>query len=175
MPHLTNRRILNSPRCFRLSQRLSITFSVAQSCPTLCDPMMVAHQAPLPMEFFRQGYWNRLPFPIPGDLPHPGIKPMSLPSPASSVGPFSSCLQSFPASGSFPMSQFFTSDGQSIEASASTSFPPINIQHCFLLGLTVWISLLSTGLSRVFSNTTVQKHQFFSFQVSLWANSHIHT
>ena len=77
-----------------------------------------------------------------------------------SVFPFSSCLQSSPASGSFPVSQFFASGGQSIGASASASVLPMNIQDWFPLGWTAWISLLSKGLSRVFSNTTVQKHQF---------------
>ena len=80
---------------------------------------------------------------------------------SSSVIPFSFCLQSFPASGSFPMSQFFTSGDQSIEVLASASIPPMNIQDWFPSGWTSWISLLSKGLSRVFSNTTVQKHQFF--------------
>ena len=89
--------------------------------------------------------------------------------------PFSSCLQSFPASGSFPMSPFFTSGGLSIVASASASVLPMNIQDRFPLGWTGWISLLSKGLSRVFSNTTVQKHWFFSVQLSLCSNSHIHT
>ena len=92
-----------------------------------------------------------------------------------SVAPFSSSLQSFPASGSFPMSQFFASGGQSIGVSASASVVPMNIQDWFPLGLTDLISLLSKGLSRIFSNTTVQKHQFFSAQLSLWSNSHIHT
>ena len=85
---------------------------------------------------------------------------------------FCSCLQSFPASGSFLMSQFFASGGQSIEASISVL--PMNIQDWFPLGLTDLISLQSMGLSRVFSNTTVQKHQFFGTQPSLWSNSHIH-
>ena len=85
-----------------------------------------------------------------------------------SVAPFSSCLQSFPASG-----QFFTSGGQSIGASASASVLPMNIQGWFSLGLTGLISLWSKGLSRVFSNTTVQKHQFFGAQLSLWFNPHI--
>ena len=80
---------------------------------------------------------------------------------SSSVVPFSSCLQSFPASGSFPVSQFFISDGQSIAVSASASVLPMNIQDWFSLGWTGWICSLSKGLSRVFSNTTVQKHQFF--------------
>ena len=80
---------------------------------------------------------------------------------SSSVIPFSSCLQSFPATGSFPMSQFFTLDGQSIGVSALALVLPINIQDWFPLGLTGLIFLQSKGLSRVFSNTTVQKHQFF--------------
>ena len=80
--------------------------------------------------------------------------------------PFSSCLQSFPASGSFPMSQFWASGGQSIWVSASASVLPVNMQDWFPLGLTDLISLQSKGLSRVFSNTTVQKHQFFGTQPS---------
>ena len=84
-----------------------------------------------------------------------------------SVVPFSSCPQSFPASGSFQMSQLFTSGGQNIGVSASTSVPPMNTQDWSPLGWTGWISLQSKGLSRVFSNTTVQKHQFFSTQLSL--------
>ena len=94
---------------------------------------------------------------------------------SSSVVHFSSCFQSFPASGSFQMSQFFASDGQSIGVSASASVLPITIQDWFPLGWTGWISLQSKGLSRVFFNTTVQKHQFFSAQFSLWFNSHIPT
>ena len=89
--------------------------------------------------------------------------------------PLCSCLQSFPASRAFPMSQFFTSGGQSIGLSASASVLPMNIQDCFPLGWTAWISMQSKGLSRVFSNTTVQKHQFFGTQLSLYSNSHIHT
>ena len=89
--------------------------------------------------------------------------------------PFSSHLQSFPASGSFPMSKLFASGGQSIGASASASVLPMNIQDWFPWGLTSLISLQSEGLSRVFSNTTVQKHQFFfSTQLSLCSNSDIH-
>ena len=86
------------------------------------------------------------------------------PTTSSSVVPFSSCLQSFPASGSFPVSQFFTSGGQSIGASASASILPMNIQGWFPLGLTGLISLQFRGLSRVFSNPTVQTHRFFSAQ-----------
>ena len=97
------------------------------------------------------------------------------PTISSSVVPFSSWLQSFPALGSFPISQFFTSGGQRIGASASASVLPMNIQDWFPLGWTGWNSLQSKGLSRVFSNTTIQKHQFFGTQLSLWSNSHIHT
>ena len=97
------------------------------------------------------------------------------PAISSSVVPFSSRLQSFTASGSLPMNQFFTSGGQRIGVSASASVLPMNIQDWFPLGLTGWISLQSMGLSRVFSNTTVQKHQFFGAQPSSQSNSHIHT
>ena len=97
------------------------------------------------------------------------------PTNSSSVIPFSPCLQSDPAKGSLPMSQFFTSGGQSIRGSASASVLPMNIQELFPLGWTGWISLQSKGLSRVFSNTTVQKHQFFSAQFPLQSNPHIHT
>ena len=83
--------------------------------------------------------------------------------------------QSSPASGAFLVSQFFASRGQSIGVSASASVLPMNIQDSFPLGLTGLIFLQSKGLSRVFSNTTVQKHRFFSSQLSLWSNSHIHT
>ena len=95
------------------------------------------------------------------------------PTVSSSVVPFFSCPQSFPPSGSFLMSQFFASGGQRIGVSASVL--PMNIQCWFPLGWTGWISLQSKGLSRVFSSPTVQKHQFFSTQPSLWCNSHIRT
>ena len=90
------------------------------------------------------------------------------PTISSSFVPFSSCLQSFPASGPFPMSWFFTSGGQHIGVSASASVLPMNIQSWFPLGLTDWISLKSKGLSRVFSNTAVQKHQFFGAQLTYY-------
>ena len=112
--------------------------------------------------------------------PSPGVCsnscPLSLshPTVSSSVVPFPSCLQSFPASGSF-LSQLFASGGQSIWVSASVSVLPMNIQDWFPLGLIGLISLQSKGLSRVFPNTTVQKHQFFIAWSSLWSNSHIHT
>ena len=108
---------------------------------------------------------------------HPNPCPLSgwcHPTILSSVVPFSSCPQSFPASQSFQMSQLFTWGGQSIGVSASTSVLPMNTQDWSSLGWTGWISLQSKGLSRVFSNTTVQKHQFFGAQLSLQSNSHIH-
>ena len=92
---------------------------------------------------------------------------------SSSVVPFSSWPQSFPASGSFLVSRLFASGGQCIEASASATVLPMNIQGWFPLRMTGLISLQSKGLSRVFSNTTVQKHQFFGAQSSIWCNSHI--
>ena len=120
---------------------------------------------------------TRLPCPS----PTPGVYSNSCklswwchPTNISSVIPFSSCPQSFPPSGSFSMSQLFAWGGQSIGVSASTSVLPMNIQDWFTLGWTGLISLQSKGLSRVFS-TTVQKHQFFSAQPSLWSNSHICT
>ena len=115
------------------------------------------------------------PSPTPGVYLNP--YPMNRwwhPTISSSVIPFS-CPQSLPAPGSFQMSQLFTSGGQSIRVSASTSILPINSQESFPLGWTDWISLQSKGLSRVFSNTTVQTHQIFSTQLSSQANSHIHT
>ena len=120
----------------------------------------------------------RPPCPSPTPGVHPNPCPLSRwchPTISSSVIPFSSCPQSFPASGSFQMSQLFTSGGQSIGASASASVLPVNIQDWFPLGLAGWISLQSKGLSRVFSNTTVQKHQFFGAPLSSQSNSHIHT
>ena len=98
------------------------------------------------------------------------------PTISTSVIPFSSCLQSFPASGSFPMNRLFTSDGQSIGALVSAIDLPMNIQGWFPnLGLTDLISLQSKGLSRVFSSITDGKHQFFGAQPSLWSNSYIYT
>ena len=96
-----------------------------------------------------------------------------MPSISSSVGPFSSCLQSFPASGSFPMNGLFASGGRNIRASASDL--PMNIQGWFPLGLTGLISLQSKGLSGVFSSTPIQQHQFVNPQPSLWSSAHIRT
>ena len=128
--------------------------SVAQPCPTICDPMDCS-RPPCPSTTPRV-YSNSCPL---SRWCHPTI--------SSSIIPFSSCLQSFPASGSFQMSQFFASGGQSIGVSASASVLPRNIQDWSPLGWTGWISLQSKGLSKVFSNTTVQKHQFFGTQLSL--------
>ena len=137
--------------------------SVAQSCLTLCDPMdcrtPVLPVQPTPGACLNSCSWNR----------------WCRPTISSSVIPFSSYLQSFPASGSFPRSEFFTSGGQSIGGSASASVFPTNIQDWFPLELTSFICLQSKELSRVFSNTTLQKHQFFSTQLSSQSNSHIHT
>ena len=127
--------------------------SVAQSCLTLLRPYEL-QQARLPCPSQSPGACsNSCPS---SRRCHPTI--------SSSVVPFSSCLQSFPASGSFPVSWVFTSSGQSIGASASASVLPMNSQDWSPLGWTGWISLQSKGLSRVFSNTTVWKHQFFSTQ-----------
>ena len=115
------------------------------------------------------------PSPTPGD--HSNSHPSSWwchPAISSSVIPFSSCPQSLPASESFPMSQLFTWGGQSTGVSASASVLPMNTQD-WSSEWTGWISLQSKGLSRVFSNTTLQKHQFFSTQLSSQSNSHIHT
>ena len=110
--------------------------------------------------------------PCPSPTPRVHLNPCPLsqwchPTIPSSVVPFSSCSQSFPASGSFPMSQLFALGGQNIGVSASTSVLPMNTQDWSPLGWTGWISLQSKGLSRIFSNTTVQKHQFFYAQLSL--------
>ena len=119
----------------------------------------------------------RPPCPSPTPRVYPNSCPLSQwchPAISSSDIPFS-CPQSFPASGSFQMSQLFTSGGQSIGVSALISVLPMNTQDWSPLGRTGWISLKSKELSRVFSNATVQKHQFFGTQLCLWSNSHIHT
>ena len=136
--------------------------SVTQSCPTL---------------WLHGLQHTRLPCPSPTPRACSNSCPLSRwchPTVSSSVVPFSSCFQSFPASGSFPMNQFFSSGGQSIRVSASASDLPMCVQDWFPLGLTGLVSLQSKGLSRVFSNATVEKHQYFSAQLSLWSNSHIH-
>ena len=118
--------------------------------------------------------------PCPLSIPGVHLNPCPLirwchPTISSSVIPFSSCRQSSPASRSFPMSQLFASGGQSIGVSASTSVLQMNAQDWSPLEWTGWISLQSKGLSRVFSNTSVQKHQFLGTQLSSQSNSHIHT
>ena len=152
---------------YHLPPYKAITFwqysGVTQLCLTLWNPMDWSCQSLIPsvtpgasLNTYPSSQWC-----------HPTI--------SSSVVPFSSCPQSFPASGSFPMSQFFTSGGQIIEASDSTSALPMYIQNWLPLGLTVLILLQSKGLSKVFSNTTVQKHQFFGTQLSSCSSSHIYT
>ena len=134
----------------RLSQSVS---SVTQLCPTLCDPMDCSTPSLSPSPTPRV-YSNSSPL---SRWCHPII--------SFSVGPFSSCLRSFPASESVQMSQLSASGSQNIGVSASASVLLMNIQDWFSLGWTGWISLQSKGLSRVFSNTTVQKHQFFGAQL----------
>ena len=137
--------------------------SVAQSCLTLCDRMdcstpgfPVLHHPPELAQ--THVHWV-------GDAIQTSHSLLS-PSPPASI---------FPSIRVFPMSQFFASDGQSVEVTASSSLLPMNIQDWFPLGWTGWVSLQSKGFLRVVSNTTVQKHQFFSAQLSLWSNSHIRT
>ena len=147
----------------KASGTLCCCCSVAQLHPTLTTPWTAAWQ-------------TSLSFTISWGL----LKLMSIESVLPSkhtifFALFSSCFQSLLASGSFPVNWLVASGGQSIRTSASASVLPMNIQDWLLLGLTGWNSLQSKGLSRVFSNTTVQKHQFFGTQLSLWSNSHIHT
>ena len=125
-----------------------------------------------------ESHHARSPCPSPTPRVYSNPCPLSRwchPAISSSVIPFSSCPQSLPASGSFPISQLFAWGGQSIGVSASASVLPMNTQDWSLLGWTGWISLQSKGLSRVFSNTTVQRQQFFGTQLSSQSNSHIHT
>ena len=147
-----------------ITQFSSVQFSsVAHSCPTLCNPMdcsmpalPVLHQLPQLAQTHIHQVRNAIQPSHPLQSPSP---------PAFNLSQHQS----------FPMSQFLASGGQSIGVSASASVLPVNTQDWSPLGWTGWISLQSKGLSRVFSNTTVQKHQFFSAQLSLWSNSHIHT
>ena len=159
---------LRSPRLGLLQTcapcQLRVFSSVTQSCPTFCDPLdcsmpglPVHHQLP---EFTQTHVYQ--------------VSDAIQPSHPLSEKPFSFHLQSFPASGSFQMSQLFASGVQNIGVSASASVLPMNTQDGSPLEWTGWISLQSKGLSRVF-NTTVQKHQFFGTQLSSQSNSHIHT
>ena len=141
--------------------------SVQFSCPVVSDSLRL-HEL----------QHARPPCPSPTPGRHPNPCPSSRwchPVISSSVVPFTSCPQSLPASESFPMSQLFAWGGQSIGASALASVLPMNTQDWSPLEWTGWISLQSKGLSRAFSNTTVQKHQFFGTQLSSQSNSHIHT
>ena len=148
---------------------LSLSYSVQFSGSVVSDSLQ-----------FHEPQHARPPCPSPTPGVYSNSRPSSPfsrchPTISSSVIPFSSCPQSLPVSGSFPMSQLFTSGGQSIGVSASASVLPMNTQDWCPLWWTCWISLQSKGLSRVFSNTTVQKQQFFSAQLSSQSNSHIHT
>ena len=150
-------------RCLQKLINAVYHFTVTQSCPTLWPHRLQLARPPCPSPTPRV-YSNSCP-----------LSQWCRPTISSSVIPFSSHLQSFPATGSFQLSQFFTVGGQSIRVSATASVLPMNIQDWFPLGWTGWISLQSKGLSRVFSNITLQKHQFFETQPSLVSNSHILT
>ena len=148
--HNIRRECTSTPKMIELLKLHLMFSSVAQSCLTLCDPRAYSTHAHC----------------VGVATCHSTI--------SSSFIPFFCHLQSFPASGSFQMSQFSTSGGQTIGVSASASVLPMNIQDWFPLELTGSISLQSKGLSRVFSNTTVQMHQFFGTQLSLESNCHNH-
>ena len=142
---------------------LSICCSVAKSSPTLCNPMNCSTPGFPVLHYLLELAQTHVHWV--SDATHHLIL----------CCPFSTCPQSFTASGSFQMSQPLASGGQSMGSSVSTSVLSMNIQGWFPLGLTGSISLLFKGLSRIFSSTTVQKHQFFGTQPSLWSNSHIST
>ena len=177
-----------------------LPFSCYIMSKSFMTPCTVTLQASLSVKFSRPEYWSGLPFPSPGDLPDPGMEPKSAARQASlSITNSRSLLKLMPIElvipsshlllchplllllpippsiRSFPVSQLFTWGGQSIGASTSSSVLPMNTQDWSPLGWTGWISLQSKGLSRVFPNTIVQKHQFFSAQLSSQSNSHIHT
>ena len=146
---------------------MNIFFSIQFSCSVMSDSLRP-----------HEPQHTRPPCPSPTPEVHPNTCPLSRwchPTISSSVIPFSSCPQSFQESGSFQMSQLSASGGQSIGVSASSSVLSMNTQDWSPLGWTSWISLQSSRLSRVFSSTTVQKHQFFCTQLSSQSNSHIHT
>ena len=162
----------------KLESRLPGEISITSDMQIQFSPVQFIHSVVSDSLWPHESQHSRPPCPS----PTPGVYSNSSPSsrwfhPAisSSVIPFSSCSQSLPASGSFPMSQLFAWAGQSTGVSASASVLTMNTQDWSPLGWTGWISLQSKGLSRVFSNTTVQKHQFFSTQLSSQSNSHIHT
>ena len=143
-----------------------------------CSSVQFSHSVMADSLWPHESQHTRPPCPSPTPGVHSNSHPSSRwchPAISSSAFPFSSCPQSLPASGSFPMSQLFAWGCQSIGVSASTSVLPMNTQDWSPLGWTGWISLQCKGLSRVFSNTTVQRHQFFGAQPSSESNSHIHT
>jgi len=153
---------------YTISKTEILTFSSVQFSHSVVSDSLQPHEL----------QHARPPCPSPNPGLHSDSRPSSQwchPAISSSVVPFSSCPQSLPASESFPMSQLFSWGGQSIGVSALASVLPMNSQDWSPLGWTSWISLQSKGLSRVFSNTTVQKHQFFGAQLSSQSNSHIHT
>ena len=166
---------------FKISTKYWVRSGVTWACGKYC------HQIFSSVQFSRVQLWIAAPHESqharpPCSSPTPGVHSDSCPSSrschpdiSSSVVPFSSCPQSLSASGSFPMSQLFAWGGQSIGVSASASVLLMNTQDWSLLGWTGWLSLQSKGFSRVFSNTTFQKRQFFGPQLSLQSNSHIHT
>ena len=146
----------------------SIQFNSVQFSPSAMSKSLWPHEV----------QHTRPPCPSPTPRVHSNSCPLCqrcYPTIPSSAIPFSSCPQSFPASGSFQASQLFTSGGQNIGVSASISVLPVNTQDWSPLGWTGWIFLQSKGFSRVFSNTTVQKHRFFGTQLSSQSHSHIHT
>ena len=163
----------SSVNFFSYSKMLNCSFSSVLSIQQTCLLSVVSDSLwPHGLQY------TRPPCPSPTPGVYSNSCPLSQwchPTISSSVVPFSSHLQSFPEPGSFQMSQLFSSGGQSVRVSASTSVLPMNTQDWSPLEWTGWISLQSKGLSRVFSNTTVQKHQFFVAQLSLQSNSHIHT
>ena len=150
-----------------LRRKVFLQFSSVQFSHSVMSDSLQPHES----QHARPPY----PSPTPGVYSNSrALSPWCHPAISSSIVPFSSCPQSLPTSGSFQMSQLFASDGQNIGVSASASVLPMSTRD-WSLGWTGWISLLSKGLSRVFSNTTVQKHQFFGPQLSSKSDSHIHT
>ena len=163
---------------FNMLSRLVITFLPRSKCLLIsCSSVQFSRSVVCDSLRPHESQHTRPPSPSPSPGVHSDSRPSSqwYHSAISSSVLFSSCPQSLPASESFPMSQLFTWGGQSNGVSASASVLSMNIQDWFPLGWTGWISFQSKGLSRVFSNTTVQKHQFFGTQLFSQSNSHIHT
>ena len=159
--------VLPSPQIKTLTNRLELELNSVQFSRSVVSDCLRPHEP--------QHARARCSPPTPGihPIPCPSTR-WCLPNISSSVAPFYSCPQSFPASGSCPMSQLFAWGGQSTEVSAPASVLPMNTQDWSPLGWTGWLSLQSKGPSRVFSNTTVQKYQFFGIQLSSQSKSHIH-